>query len=327
MWALAIPAAAAAVSAVAQWMNSREAMNATAAERARIQELIDRIQEPDFDVSEIRPEDLQLVGNFVPQAVPLIQEATPQLLQAQQFGAREGRQAQMSALQNLLQVARSGRDPIAAAQQAQAARQAAAEASSARQSGAMEAQRRGFGYSPLAANQGAQQDAMQRLALSGQAAAADAYGRRLQAMGQAGDLGGQIFQQGLGVEQQNAAMINDFNRRLAERTQANVGLNIGNINEANMRNLGERQRIADANVLQRNQGRTNAQALRNTMAQQQYQNKLGKIGVQTGQSQQNQQGIIDLAKQQNLGMQSLADLVLKGSDYYRTREKDKLTKG
>ena len=331
VWAIAIPAIAAAVSAGVQWLNSNQAQQATASERARIKRLLDQVQDPNFDTSMIVPEDLQLLGNYVPQTVPLIQEAAPQLLKGQSGGQAEGRQAQLGALQNLLQVARSGQDPIAYMQQQQAARQAASEARSARETGAMEAQRRGFGYNPLASNLGQQQDAMDRMALSGQAAAADSYGRRLNAMGQAGSLGGDIYRQGADMERQNAEFTNMFNQRIAQNAQNVAGQNVANINQANLRNLGEAQRIGDANVMQRNTARTGAQDMRNSIEQQRYNNSLGKINAQQGVANSSQNAIMEAAKQRNQSAQSMSDLVLKGTDYYYNRpqdkEKDKMVRG
>jgi len=326
---MAIPIVAAVVSAGGQWLSSDAAQKATAAERARVRRMLDKIQDPEFDVSMIEPEELEVLGDYVPQAIPLIQEAVPELIRAQSSGAQQGRGAQLAALENLMQVARSGRDPIVAAQEAAAARAASAEAASARATGAMEAQRRGFGYNPMM-QQGAGQDAMQRMALAGQQSAADAYGRRNQAMGQAAALGGQIFGQDTDIERMNAEIANAFNRRVADRAQANMELNVGNQNAAALRNLGERQRVADTNVAARNQARVAAQGNRNAMAQQTYQNKLNKTGVYAGQAQNESSAIMEQAKQNNQAMQSMSDLILKGYMYRDKPEdpkKDNLTRG
>lgn len=331
VWALAIPAVVALVSAGAQYLNSRNAQNASAEERARIKSMLDKIQDPDFDVSMITPEELKSVGKYVPNAIPLINEAAPQIMKAQGQGAIAGRGAQMDALQRYRELARSGQDPILAMQQAQAARQAAAEASSARRTGQMEAQRRGFGYSPMA-NVGAGQDAMQRLALTGQANAADAYNRRNQALGQAATLGGQLYQQDVDMERLNADIINSFNQRLARNTQDIMAQNVGNMNQAQLRNLGEAQRIADANVAGRNAARSANQGVRNAQAQQQFQNRLNKVNAYAGQSQQEQNAIMEAAKQQNQAFQGVSDLAMKGFDYYygagQNKDKnDKLVRG
>lgn len=332
VWAIAIPAIAAAVSAGAQWLSSRDAQNATESERARIRNLLNQVQDPAFDTTQIDPEALKLLQQYVPSTIPLIQEAAPQLMTGRAYGADEGRGAQQAALQNLLQVARSGQDPIAYMQQQRAARQASAEARSARQTGAMEAQRRGFGYNPLAANIGAGADAMDRLALSGQAAAAEAANRRQGAIGQVANLGGQLYSQGQDIERQNVQMANEFNRRLAQNAQDIAAQNVGIQNQAQLRNIGEAQRIADANVLARNQARFSNQDMRNTLAQQQFNNRLSKINAQQGVAQQSQNAIMDAARQRNQAMQSMADLVMKGADYYYNRpeqrkDKDNLTRG
>jgi hypothetical protein len=90
VWALAIPAVVALVSAGAQYLNSRNAQNASAEERARIKSMLDKIQDPDFDVSMITPEELKSVGKYVPNAIPLINEAAPQIMKAQGQGAVAG---------------------------------------------------------------------------------------------------------------------------------------------------------------------------------------------------------------------------------------------
>jgi hypothetical protein len=215
-------------------------------------------------------------------------------------------------------------------QQAQAARQAQAEASSARQSATMEGQRRGFGYSPLM-QAGAGQDAMQRMALSGQQAAADAYGRRAGAAGQAAALGGQMFGQDTDIESQNVNIANAFNQRIAQNAQNIAQANTGELNNANKMNLGEAQRVADANKIARYGAQVQNQNLRNTTAQNQYNNATGKVAIYSGQADAAQKAATDQAKQSNETLQALTDLAAKGGMYYDSRnnpnKKDPMVRG
>lgn len=329
-WALAIPAVVAAVSAIAQWSNSNAAQNATASERARIKGMLNKIKDPNFDVSMIMPEELQLVGKYIPQSIPLIQEAAPQMVRAQSSGAQQGRGAQLSALQQMQQLARAGRDPLTEIARARAERSASAEASSARASAAQEAQRRGFNYSPGGGMAGTQ-DAMQRLALAGQQAAGDAQNRRMQAMGQAGQLGGQIFGQDVDIETGNVNAANAFNARMAQNAQNIAQANTGIFNQANQQNFGEMQRVSDANKIARYGAKTQNQGLRNTQAQQQFQNSLNKVGVYSGQAEQAQKAATEGAKQNNETLQALTDLAAKGGMYYDSKndpnKKDPLVRG
>jgi hypothetical protein len=84
-------------------------------------------------------------------------------------------------------------------------------------------------------------------------AASDAQRRRLQALASGASLGGQIYGQEMDLASQNAAIINDFNRRMASNRQAYENQRVGSLNDAQRFNLGMEQELANANVRQRNQ--------------------------------------------------------------------------
>jgi hypothetical protein len=314
--AAAIAATAQIVSGGIQWLNSSKAQRASEAERQRIEGLLNAIQDPSFDRNDINPQDVALLQQYVPEVAPFIKEAVPRQVLAKSQGAIEGRQAQMAALQNYRRLMEQGYDPQTAIEMARAQRAAGAEAASARQTAAAEASRRGFGGGLSFMQQGAGQQAQDRLAMMQQQALADAAQRRFAATGQAATLGGQIRGEDVALERGNIDIINAYNQRLAQQQQdwANRGADIRN--QANLRNISEAQRIDELNKANRYNAQVANRSNRNTIAQQQFQNALSKVTGQQGVSQMAREDAYARAAQQNQALQGMSDFASKAAGAY-----------
>jgi hypothetical protein len=308
---LVIMAAATVASAAMQWWNSKQAQEASADERQRMLDLINKIQNPQFDTRDITPEDLEVVRTYIPETAPYIEEIAPQQVKAASAGAMQGRQAQLDALGQYKRLMQQGFDPQTAMEMARAQRGASAEAASARQTAQAEAARRGFGGGPSFYQAGADQAAMDRLALSQQAGLADAANRRLQATGAMANLGGTIRGEDVSLEQANVNAINAFNQRQAARKQDWANLGASTRNQAQQYNIGEMQRISDANKRAAYDAAVRNQSNRNTTAQNQFSNAMSKATGQQPQSSQIQQGYAQQAEQQNKSTQAITDLISK----------------
>lgn len=208
---------------------------------------------PKFDQSKLRPEDMKLVGKYIPEIAPYVAEQAPQLVE-RSAGGKSALDAQMKALQKYTQISESGSDPIFEAQQAKAARQAQTEAQSRQASILQDFARRGQSGSglSLAAQIGGTADAMDREAMAGQQSAADAYTRRLQALAAGSGLAGDIGRDDVSLQSRNAGIINDFNDRTSTRRQAWEQSRAGALSDAGRFNTTMAQNLSNANVEARN---------------------------------------------------------------------------
>lgn len=193
------------------------------------------------------------VEKFVPEAAEFIPEKTPQ--QITESGSAEEQQAQKEALRQYRDLAQTGYDPIAAAQQEAALTASAAQASSARQAALREASQRGLGGTGLDVLAGL--GATEQAAVGGRQAAlqaqAEAGQRRLQALGSYSNLAGQMRQQTTGVESQNVNIMNAFNERAARDLNKYNQYVAEMKNEADLFNLKNQQSRDEALVRQRNE--------------------------------------------------------------------------
>ena len=268
---LVASAASAAIEGISGYFSGKDAAaaqeNATAtakAEAARIQALVDKIQDPKFNgvltkaeiedlvrfdptfpkkIAELPPETLPQIAASAPDLLDKVVEANPavakfiaekmpELIKAEGLGAKEGRDAQRAALQALRKAGTE--DDIISQSEMMRARESAAQAE-AGQRGALteEMARRGQlgGGQELLMKLSNQQASQQNAAMSSTMAAEDAIRRRLEALRGAGSLGGQMFEQDVGIEKSNLDAINSFNMR---NTQAQRDI--------------ERSRVADMNA-------------------------------------------------------------------------------
>jgi hypothetical protein len=207
-----------------------------------------KLEGPEFDA--IIPQKYSMVEKYLPEAIPVINEVAPQLVQENER-VKQGKMAQLDALNELRRVGRAGADdPIAQAATQRALRQANQESQSRQASVLQDAQRRGMMDSNLAvaAQLQGSSDAMERAAMLGQQASSDAYARSLQAMRDAGRAGREMSQDELSQEQMNNDTINRFNERMSARAQQVVAQNADIRNTGRLRNVNTAQDLANKNV-------------------------------------------------------------------------------
>jgi hypothetical protein len=304
------------LSGLVQYYNAEKARGASQDQLKKIEQQFDSIKPPEYNLSidappqyhmeaiqspqfqqmdmrNITPEKLQQVGTYVPELAPLIKEAAPTLVQNTE-DMKFGRQAQMDALKKFMQVGEGGFDPEYEQKVQQAARSAQTEAQG-RQGALVDSfARRGLSGSglELAAELGSNSQAMDRLAASNQQAATDSYRNQLQALAQGAGLGGQIQNQDQSLQAQNASIINSFNQRMSSAQQNYEQQRADAMNQAQVRNLSEQQRVADANTANTNQFALNQQGrgdemtkYQNSLAQQQYGNQVNERNTQNSLAQ------------------------------------------
>jgi hypothetical protein len=308
---------------VFQWLNSRDAQKATEAERRRIQGLADQMQSPNFDTRDISPEDIRVLERYSPQIAAFVPEKSPELVKALSEGSQRGRKAQTDALDRFTALSQTGVDPLLQLEQARAQRQAAAQASSARQNIDEVNQRRGVSLGSgvgLASQMQAIQDAQLQQALAGEQANANAYQRQMLNIGNAANLGSQIRNEDVSLEERNAAALNSYNQRIADMGNRYNQYVANQRNDAQRFNQGQNQRAYEANIGNRYSAARDNQSSQNAIAQRQYDNRLGILGIQSGLSNQRSQDFQNRAALNNRAIQGLSDTVNTGALSYMDRE-------
>lgn len=186
------------------------------------------------------------------------------------------REAQMGALESISEMGETGFTPAEQAALRTARRGAAGEAQAKSAQLLSEFQRRGMGGSgaELAARLQAGQSSADRLSQESDRLAQMSQERALNALAQQASLGSQIRGQEFG-EQSDIAKAQDAINAFNTANQQNVqSRNVANTNAANLRNLGEKQRIGESNTGLSNQ----EQQLNKQLIQQRFQNEIQKAG-------------------------------------------------
>jgi len=354
-------AAVAVASGVMQYYNAAKARKATKERLHEIEQMFSAIVPPDlgikvwddpkflatvpepaFNMQAITPKMYESVGQYIPQAAAVIAEKRPDLVRASDE-ANKGRQSQMDALEQYRRIARSDFDPELAQRMAESSRKARSDAQSRQASILQDAARRGQASSlgTMAMQSAGASDAMERQAIEGQMAAAESYRNRLAAMQRGAELGGQVRQSEMSEAGRNTDIINDFNQRTSARYQQAAQQRADLANKGQLYNLGEGQRIADANVDAVNKSRYehvgrandlrqmaygNARQTRNdriqgqkdrmNVIQRDYENRMSNAATRAnvsyhriGEDQQN-------TRDTNAAIQGGADSAMAGAQYY-----------
>lgn len=321
---MVLPLVAAGVMAGGALYNAyqnNQASKKAAAERARLQGLINAVQDPNFDTSQLMPEDLSIAERYSPELAQYIAEKNPQLVEDSQV-AKQAQQARLQSLQGLQQLSQTGNDPIAELQRRRALRDAMMQSQTQRANIEQDAQRRGIGLGSgmsLAAQMQANAAANQTAALEGEQAAASAAGRRQQALGQVGSLGGQIYGDEDRRASMNADIINSFNQRVAQGMRQNQQYNIGNQNQAQQYNIGNQIAAKD----KRFQAQQQNQQMRNQQAQQGFGNQMARLGQNVNMGQMNQQAIYGDAAQRSQAVSGLTNAAALGMTGYQDYSRNK----
>lgn len=196
------------------------------------------------------------------------------------------RQAQMNALETMSKMGAEGLTAEDRMALNQSRRQTAGDAQSRQQSILQNMAQRGVGGSgmELAAKLASSQASADQAGQESDRTMAMAQRRMLDAVSGAGQLGGQVRGQEYG-EQTDLARARDaiaqFNLQQRAGTQA---ANVGQLNEAQLRNLAEKQRVSDVGVATKNQ----EQQYNSQLLQQKFANELAlkqaKAAAQMGQA-------------------------------------------
>ncbi len=301
-----------------QYMNSSEAQDLSAKERANLQAMLNAVKNPNFDIRQITPEQYQVLQKFNPTIASYVQEKNPELLKANSQGAVAGRDAEMSALEQMLNKSRGGQDILSDIARNKASRQTANDASSQRASLDQLFQRRGVapgGMMQYGAQLGGISDAANREALANEAGAESEIGRRDTAMMNAGNLGSKIRGEDVDLEKTNVGAINDFNQRMAHGQNAYNQYSANEQNKGNLYNIGAAQDVANQNTGLRNDYQKYNQSYGNQMKQQDFTNQLNKLGQQSNVTNMAQQGIMGGAQQQNQAIQGISNAGISGLLY------------
>jgi len=170
-------------------------------------------------------------------------------------------------------------------------------------------QGRGGGGLEMMSKMQSQQDAATRQAMRDAQVAALSQQQKMDALMSAGQMGGQMREQEYSEQAELAKardLMDQFNVANQQQTER---MNVGMMNEAQLANLREKQRIADANIALRNQELMQESG----MAQQDYANRLNLASARSG----GQRQMADLYGQQSqagLGMAAgIATAVAMGS--------------
>lgn len=301
--------AAQAASSMLQAYNSEQGRQMDAKARAELKDMIDKIQDPKFDVSTITPQQFKVIGKYSPQVAPYIAEKNPTLLKETAV-SQEGKNAQLSALRNLQNTATTGSDPMQQALMEGAARNTQAEAQSRQASLLQDAVRRGQSgtLATLASQMGGNEAAMTRNAEANRQAAIQAYQNKLSAMRDSANLGGTIANQDINMQKSNADIINQFNQRMAGQQNQYGQYAANQSNDAQMKNLAAAQEAANANVSGANSAAWQNRQMQNSAQQNAFQNALNRVGVQGGMYQTNAAAQAKNIGDQNQMLQSLPNM-------------------
>lgn len=271
---------AAAVAAVAMFANSEQARRANAADRKRINNLVNSLQDPNFNVSKIDPEDFAVLEKYSPEVADFVVEQAPELVKAVSQGAVAGRDAQMEALERYRGLGKTGEDTqsrilrdqaLQAAQIQNQGQQAAIMDRFARQGQA------GSG-NQLVAQLMAQQAAGQNATQSSQDAANQAYNVRLDALKSGAQLGGQIRNEDIDLEAMNTDRMNAYNQRFAANKNAYNQNAADTRNQGQLFNLKTKQALGNAKY----QAAQDYQNRLNDMEQQKFNNQANRINMLSG---------------------------------------------
>jgi hypothetical protein len=206
-------------------------------------EFAERIASGNYDLSKI-----QRVRKFAPQIAPYIEEKAPELIKDTQ-GMLEGRAAQRAALQRYMEASTGSEDPEYRELMERASKRATADAASRQASLMQQYARRGIGGSglELQSQLGSQAAENERQGMESLSAATQAQKNRLTALAAGASLGERISNQDLTQQQINMNAINAFNQRAASNRQNYEGYRTGLLNDADMFNLTEDQRLSEYN--------------------------------------------------------------------------------
>lgn len=320
-WEAAVGPAIGVAGAAAQWVNSSNADKASKAEREKMQDVIDKMQRPDFDPSNFTSEEYAVASKYVPQLASYIEEKAPQTVQASSAG-EAGRDAQLSALSRLRNLSDTGDDLQSQVMRQRALGDAAAQNQAQQATIQQNAAQRGLGGSGLEFLQSMlnQQGSAQSASKNAQDAALAAYQTRLDAMKQGAALGGDIRNQDMTEQARNAGIINSYNQRKSEEANRYNQYIANANNQAQQYNMGQQQGVNNANIGLRNADKARAQGRGDMIVNANQDFNRMKAGAQIGQYQGDSQAIQDRAAHTAAAIGGLQQMAGSGMNSYNASQ-------
>jgi len=203
-----------------------------------------------FDMSSLSPPEQRIVAEYMPQMYDAQTQGLDPAMVQDDPAAQE---AQSLALQQMQQIAQGGM-PLAdqlATQEIGRAVTGDARRAQLNALNSMRARGQSGGGAELLAGQAAGQQASELARGYGSDVAREAMLRRLGAIGQAGSLSGQMRGQTMDLNAMNAQTTNNWNNLVANLRTNAAAQNAAATNQARQYMTGERQRVADSNVMNR----------------------------------------------------------------------------
>ena len=308
----------AVISAYQQWKQSEAGRNASAAESKKMEELLAKVQTPNFDPSKLTPEDYAVVRKHIPQVAQYVAEANPSLVKADSAGAVAGRDAQMNALNKLRNLSNTGTDEQSMMLQQEATNQANI-ANRGRQGAIQEDfARRGAGGGglELLAQMSNAQNVNDTQASNSRAYAMEAYRTKLQALKDSASLGGTIRGEDVQLESNNNDILNSFNQRTAANRMAHNRYVADTNNDADRFNLTNEQDVINRNTSTANDFQKYNQGREDHIKQANFDNDMDKVKTYGGIANMNRADINGATKDTNSAIAGAADGVQTGIAYY-----------
>lgn len=281
-------------SAIAQYLSSAEGRRLAAAERRRLEQMVQDVQNPSFDWSKLDPATYQVVAKYQPQVADFVAEQAPQLTKMDSADAMASRDAQREAL-NRLRAQSQGNDPLADAELADNLAQAATANRGRNDAVREDFSRRGQagGTSEMLAQLLGTQQSNEQAATGARQSFIEAEKRKLQALRDSTSLAGAVRDDEFRMERGNNDLINGFNLRMATRRQGWADNAAGTMNDAQKFNVGNQQDIANRNVTTGNQFAVQERDRRDKLTQQGFDNDMSKVKTLAG--------VTDMARSDALG--------------------------
>ena len=317
-------AAISAVGGIAQLINGQIANAKNAEDRARLSALLAKVQQPNFDFSQLKAPEFRVLQQYVPQVAEYVAEKNPQLVKANSEDAVAGRDAQRAALQRLRGLSDTGRDAQSDALQEDAMARQQQTNNSQLASIRQQMQQRGMGGSgnELAMSLSAQQNSAQLGAEGSRDAALSSYRTRLQALKDSANLGADIRQDDVNLESKNADINNSFNQRLAANLNTYNQNRDAVLNDGQRVNIGQNQSAADRTSTATYNTSVQNQSTQNDLRQRQYDNELKKLGLETGQTNQGVSDRNAATTDRNNAISGLGDAAMTGLAYSQRQKKE-----
>ena len=353
--AVVVGAAVAVGTAYANWRSSKDAQKAKESERRKMEAMFNRIQNPELDplTGGFAPfslsfEEYKLLQKYIPEAAEFVEEKAPQVIEGKSEAAKEGLSAQRAALKRLQELSRSGEDIYSRTMREEALSRQRTENRAQQDALRTEFQRRGQ-MTPameMVMRQQAGQESRNRAAEESRRSAAEAYRRQLESLQGAARLGGQIRQSELDVEAKNAAIMNAFNQRTADRYQQWLNQKAQTLNEASLFNIQAEQDIHNKNIGLQNihaqekykhdlasyQDKVMKQKYANELKQKAFENEIAKARGAAGLSAAAREDIDAKAKADQEMYQGLGEGLSSAAYYYgdsqqKTKKQDQSSGG